>query len=291
MTVLRDGRRVTTRLVGETSPSALVEAIIGRKLEEMFARPPEANSAPLVHVDRLVTRHVGPVSFRVALGEIVGLVGLRGAGHDIIGRAIFGDAPISDGTIVFDGKPLRPSSIPDAVRRRIGFVSSKRREESIASGLAVRENLFLNPVALGHGAIQPIEPAGERERCSAVLQRLSVRPPDTETPIIMLSGGNQQKVVVSRWIEANCSLLILEEPTLGVDVGSKAQIYKLLQAASDAKRATLLVSSDFEEVAGVCHRALIFNRGRLVAELSRDELSISRLTALASGAAESANRR
>jgi ribose transport system ATP-binding protein len=107
----------------------------------------------------------------------------------------------------------------------------------------------------------------------------------------MLSGGNQQKVVFSRWLEANCTLLILEEPTVGVDVGSKAQIYKLLQAASDARRATLLVSSDVEEVAGVCHRALIFNRGRLVAELSRDELSISRLTALASGALESASRK
>jgi ribose transport system ATP-binding protein len=290
VTVLRDGRLVTTRRVEETSPSALVEAIVGRKLDELFVRPPDPRALPLLRVKNLVTRHVGPVSFTVSPGEIVALVGLRGAGHDIVGRAIFGDAPVSSGEITLDNELLRQASTPDAAKRRIGFVSSKRREESVAPGLTVRENLFLNPVILGRGAIQPIGPSGERERCDKLLQRLSVRPPDTEVPIATLSGGNQQKVVVARWLEANCRLLILEEPTLGVDVGSKAQIYQLLQTPANRNLATLLVSSDFEEVAGVSHRALIFNRGRVVAELSRDELSISRLTGLASGVVESTSR-
>ncbi len=237
-----------------------------------------------------MTRYVGPVSFSVAPGEVVGVVGLRGAGHDIVGRAIFGDAPATSGKIVFDDKPMRSGSVSDAARRRIGFVSSKRREESMAPTMTVRENLFLNPTTLGHGTIQPIGPAGERRRCKEALQRLSVRPPDPEAPIATLSGGNQQKVVVARWLEANCRLLILEEPTLGVDVGAKAQIYQLLQSSPRRKLATLLVSSDFEEVAGVCHRALVFNRGRVVAELARGDLSISRLTALASGAVGSTSR-
>jgi ribose transport system ATP-binding protein len=289
VTVLRDGRKVATRPVAGTSPGALVEAIIGRKLEEMFVRPAAADGEPILYVDELVTRHIGPVSFTLSPGEIVGLVGLRGAGHDIVGRAIFGDAPIASGVIRFDGQALRGNSVRDAAARRIGFVSSKRREESIAAGLSVRENLFMNPVMLGAGVVSPIGPGEERERCDRVLRRLSVRPADTETPVATLSGGNQQKVVVSRWIEADCRLLILEEPTLGVDVGSKAQIYQLLQASSDARRGALLVSSDFEEVAGICHRALIFNRGRVVAELSRDELSIARLTALSSGAGQHAS--
>ncbi len=118
-----------------------------------------------------------------------------------------------------------------------------------------------------------------------MLQRLSVRPPDTERPIITLSGGNQQKVVLSRWMEAGTKLLVLEEPTFGVDVGSKAEIYALLRAALAEGGAVLLISSDFEEVAGLCHRALVLDRGRLAAELSREELSVGRLTAAASGGA------
>ncbi len=112
-----------------------------------------------------------------------------------------------------------------------------------------------------------------------------MRPPDTEKPIITLSGGNQQKVVVSRWIEADSFILILEEPTLGVDVGSKFQIYSLLQSFLELGRGVVLVSSDFEEVAGMCHRALIFDRGRVVQELYGDSLTVTRLTGAASGAA------
>ena len=119
-----------------------------------------------------------------------------------------------------------------------------------------------------------------------MLRRYSVRPPETERIIATLSGGNQQKVVVARWMEAGTRLLVLEEPTFGVDVGSKAEIYRLLQEALDKDLAVLLISSDFEEVAGICHRALIFDRGRVTAELGRDELSIPRLTARASGAEE-----
>jgi ribose transport system ATP-binding protein len=118
-----------------------------------------------------------------------------------------------------------------------------------------------------------------------------VRPPEPERPILTLSGGNQQKVVLARWMEAGSRLLILEEPTFGVDVGSKAEIYQLLQGALDEGAAVLLISSDFEEVAGICHRALIFDRGRVAAELARPDLTIPRLTALAAGAAEPAEAR
>jgi ribose transport system ATP-binding protein len=121
----------------------------------------------------------------------------------------------------------------------------------------------------------------------AALRRFSVRPAEPERPIATLSGGNQQKVVVARWMEAGSRLLVLEEPTFGVDVGSKAEIYRLLQEAIDNGLLVLLISSDFEEVAGISNRALIFDRGRVSAELSRDELSIARLTALASGGEES----
>ena len=226
---------------------------------------------------------VGPVSFEVAAGEVVGLVGLRGAGHDTVGRMIFGDLPAEGGSVTLGGASVTAATPRAAIARRIGFVSSKRREESVAPSLTVRENLFMNPTVLGGGAWRPIAPDAERSRTARVLQRLSVRPPDTERPIITLSGGNQQKVVLSRWLEAGSRLLVLEEPTFGVDVGSKSEIYGLLRAALAQGLAILLVSSDFEEVAGLCHRALVLDRGRVAAELPRAALSVERLTQAASG--------
>jgi ribose transport system ATP-binding protein len=283
VTVLRDGGRIATSSVADTTPTALVQAIIGRRLDDLFAVPPVAAGVPTLRVRDLVGRGVGPVSFDVAAGEMVGLVGLRGAGHDTIGRMIFGDVAAETGAMMLDDAPVRSTTPRAAIARRIGFVSSKRREEGVAPSLTVRENLFMNPTVLGTGAWRPIDLAAERGRTSRVLQRLSVRPPDTERPIITLSGGNQQKVVLSRWLEAGCRLLVLEEPTFGVDVGSKSEIYGLLRAALAQGLAVLLVSSDFEEVAGLCHRALVLDRGRVAAELPRAALSVERLTRTASG--------
>jgi ribose transport system ATP-binding protein len=285
VTVLRDGRRVVTEPVVDTNPQALIYNIVGRSLAELFIRPSAPTADPVLTVSDLIAREVGPVSFHVAAGEIVGLVGLRGAGHVVVGRAIFGDTPVSSGRVSLGDEVLQVGAPRDAIRAGVGFVSSKRGEESLARSMTVRENLFINPVTAGTRLLQLIAPGAEQARARLVLQRYRVRPPESERVIATLSGGNQQKVIVARWMEAGSRLLVLEEPTFGVDVGSKAEIYRLLQEALDQGLAVLLVSSDFEEVAGICHRALIFDRGRLAAELSRSEISIARLTALASGAA------
>jgi ribose transport system ATP-binding protein len=165
----------------------------------------------------------------------------------------------------------------------IGFVSSKRGEESLAANMAVRENLFLNPILTGHPLLQLMSPRDERRAAGGLIGRFSIRPDDGERPVATLSGGNQQKVVVARWLAAKVRLLILEEPTIGVDVGSKAEIYALLQQALSTGMAVLLISSDFEEIERVCHRALVFNRGRIGAEVDRAELSTPLLTMLTSG--------
>jgi ribose transport system ATP-binding protein len=230
---------------------------------------------------------VGPISFTVAAGEIVGLVGLRGAGHDVVGRAIFGDIPITSGSVSLGGETMGARGPAGAIRHGLGFVSSKRGEESLAPNLTLRENLFLNPLTSGASPWRPIRLVTERKRCMAALRRFSIRPAEPERPIATLSGGNQQKVVVARWMQASSRLLVLEEPTFGVDVGAKAEIYRFLQGAIDHGLAVLLISSDFEEVAGISSRALIFDRGQVSAELSRDELSIAHLTALAAGGEES----
>ena len=283
VTVLRDGRKIATTAVGSTTPDRLVAMIVGHDLLESQLADLRQGDAPALVVDELRSGSAGPVSFSVLPGETLGLVGLRGAGHDIIARALFGDRPIDAGAITLHGSKLAPRTPEQAMAAGIGFISSKRGEESMAAALSVRENLYLNPTLTGAKMTQWMGVAAERQRCADVLAQYSVRPPDTDRPIATLSGGNQQKVIVARWLEGTVRLLVLEEPTTGVDVGSKAEIYALMRQSQANGLAVLLVSSDFEEVATVCHRAIVFDRGHAVAEIPRAELTVSRLTALASG--------
>ena len=227
---------------------------------------------------------VGPVSFSISRGETLGLVGLRGAGHHAVGRAIYGALPRYAGKITFEGKVLDLGDPAGAIANGIGFVSSRRGEESLARNLTVLENLYMNSLARGIGPFRPIARRKELSACRKALARFSVRPPDPTRVIATLSGGNQQKVVVARWMEAKVRLLILEEPTIGVDVGSKAEIYRDLRIADERGRAVLLISSDFEEVEKVCHRALVFSRGKLTATIERKDINVANLTTLAAGA-------
>jgi ribose transport system ATP-binding protein len=258
--------------------------IVGRRLSDLFPTPPEHTSSPVLEVIELKAPNVGPVSFTLHMGEILGLVGLRGAGHDSVGRAIFGDTPLLSGSVVVAGSEASKPTPLRMMRRGVGFVSSKRSEEALAESLTARENLFLNPAMRAAGtAAMLIQPRTELDRALKVLRKFDVRPPDPSIGVTMLSGGNQQKLILARWMELRGRLLVLEEPTFGVDIGAKAEIYAMLMARLAEGGAVILVSSDFEEVASVCHRALVFNRGRLVAELPREKLSQSILTSLASG--------
>lgn len=288
VTVLRDGARVRTCPVGETTPTKLVHMIVGRSPAEVFVTPPESHAVPVMRVDNLRVGRAGPVSFEVRSGEIVGLAGLRGAGQNAIGRAISGIDAASSGTVTLGGKPLGLSGrASDAIGRGVGFVTSNRESEGLAPSLTVTENLFLNPGAFGRPLWAAERPASERRRAAQVIQKFSVRPNDPSRLITTLSGGNQQKVLLARWLSQGARLLVLEEPTMGVDVGAKADIYELLNQELAGGAAVLLVSSDLDEVAGICHRALIFNRGRIVEELERQQLSVNRLTALVGGASRS----
>lgn len=285
VTVLRDGHKVGDARVSEISPASLVALIVGRRLAELFPTPAARSDSPLLEVNNLESRDFGPVSFTVHQGEILGLVGLRGAGHVTVGRAIFGDAPLLAGSIVVAGNNVGIPTPLRMMQRGIGFVSSKRSEEALAVSLSTRENLFLNPAVRPRSGIMFIQPRAELHKSLNVLRKFDVRPLDPGLGVAMLSGGNQQKLVLARWMELAGHLLVLEEPTFGVDIGAKAQIYTMLMNRLAEGGAVVLVSSDFEEVAGVCHRALVFNRGRVAAELAREKLSQAAITSLASSPA------
>ena len=283
VTVLRDGRRLATVAARDTNAGELVQMIVGRSMSDAFVRPAQPSDRVALAVENLVAQHVGPVSFTVAAGETLGLVGLRGAGHHTIGRAIFGHTGMDSGRLTLDGEPVAPLSPAAAMASGVGFVSSRRAEESLAANLDVRENIYLNPATSGKGVLEFVPRATELGEAQAAVRRFSIKTAGVEEPVATLSGGNQQKVVLARWMEAQVKLLILEEPTIGVDVGAKADIYHLLQLSLRRGLAVLLISSDFEEVERVCHRALVFSRGQVTAEIPGHALTVAALTAAASG--------
>ena len=279
--VLRDGALVGERSVAETTPDELVSLIVGRALERFEGSPIAAGLPTRLETRGLTVEGAGPVDIVVAKSEIVGLVGLRGAGHERIGRALFGSFAHA-GEIWLDGRQLELVNAASAMAAGIGLIARDRIDESAASGLSIRENTFINPGAIGRGILSLLSPRKEARSAFQIGARVGLRPNAPELPIEALSGGNQQKVIVGRWLAIGGKVLIAEDPTAGVDVGAKAEIYRLLDAALKTGLCVVVVSTDFEEVARLCHRALVFSRGQIVAELSEKEITIERLIHAAS---------
>jgi ribose transport system ATP-binding protein len=282
MVVLRDGRVAGERQVRETTPDETILLIVGREPSQVFRRPPDRHGSPRLALQSVMVEAVGPVDCTIDSGEIVGFVGLRGAGQESVGRALFGVSPMTGGRILLDGRHVAVSSPREAMAQGINLVCADRVGESIMPNLSVRENLFLNPVAAGLSLFSFISPGRENRVARERGAQLGLRPNDPTLPIEFLSGGNQQKVVVGRWLHLAAKLYVFEDPTAGVDVGAKAEIYRLFDVALQEGAAIVIVSTDFEEVAKVCHRALIFDRGHVVAELAADDLSVENLLAAAS---------
>ena len=279
--VLRDGRLVGDRAVSATSPSELVSLIVGREVKELYHRSTRHDGPETLQVRNIVASGAGPVSFSARQGEVLGLVGLRGAGQEAIGRCLFGAIDHS-GNVMLDGRSLDLASPEAALNQGIGLVARDRTEESVALSLSIRENMFLNPWSIGRTITSFLSPAAEAEKARAIGADVGLRPNDPHLPVEALSGGNQQKVVVGRWLATGRRMLIAEDPTAGVDVGAKSEIYRLIGKALESGLTVIVVSTDFEEVAHICHRALVFSRGRIVAELKGKALSTQSLIHAAS---------
>jgi ribose transport system ATP-binding protein len=284
--VLRDGQMVGMRDIQHTNAEDLVSLIVGRKAREI-ERPDVQQGEELLTAKALATSKAGPIDFSIRRGEMVGLVGLRGAGHEEIGRALFGLEKHS-GTVLLEGQTPDLSSPRAAMRSGIGFVARDRIVESIAPALTIRENAFLNPSATNRGLASMMRPRTEDALARDLGNRVGLSPNDPTLAIEALSGGNQQKIVVGRWLDTGRRLLIAEDPTAGVDVGAKAEIYHLLFEALASGMGVLIVSTDFEEIANICHRAIVFSRGQVVNELSGVALSTETLIQAASAGDQAA---
>ncbi|MDE2446811.1 MAG: sugar ABC transporter ATP-binding protein, partial [Alphaproteobacteria bacterium] len=279
--VLRDGKLVGTQQVKHTTPAELVSMIVGREVKDLYVRATENKGTETLRVDNFATAGGGPVSFSAYKGQVLGLVGLRGAGHEAVGRALFG-AQASTGSVKLEGVALNLTSPQKALEQGIGLVARDRTEESVALSLSVRENTFINPLAIGRTLMSFLSPGQEAEEARAIGADMGLRPNDPHLAVEALSGGNQQKVVVGRWLATGRKVLIAEDPTAGVDVGAKSDIYRLIVQALEKGLTVIVVSTDFEEVAHICNRALVFSRGHIVAELQQDNLSTEALIHAAS---------
>lgn len=292
VTILRDGRHVRTSSIATLTPDAIVRDMLGHDLELHHNPSPDRQQAlPLLEVSNLCTGDQGPLSFTVTAGEVLGLVGLRGAGHETIGRSIFGARRQSSGVVRLGGKEITADlSIAARIAAGIALLSGDRLKESAIGGMTLRENLFPNAAKSAGGLFRPLRLDRETSRVATVLDRFDVRPRNESALIDWLSGGNQQKVFVGRWLETGARLYIMEEPTAGIDIGAKGMIHRILRDIAAQGAAVLVVSSDFEEVASLCDRALVIARGTIAAELSGSSLTLDGLIARSALSAESAHQ-
>jgi ribose transport system ATP-binding protein len=282
MVVLRDGGVVGDKAVADVSPAEAIVMIVGHAPADIFKRAPDVRGAARLSLEGMRIGDVGPVDAQFHSGEVVGLVGLRGAGQELVGRCLFGLEPLTAGRIRLDGEPVNVRNPREAIAAGLHLVWGDRAAGSIVPTLSVRENLYLNPGASGLAPWTYLAPAAESAAAISLGARLHLRPNEPSMPIEALSGGNQQKVVVGRWLHLRGKVYLFEDPTAGVDVGAKAEIYRLFNEVTSLGGCIIVLSTDFEEVANVCHRALVFDRGTIVAELEGDQLSVNALLAAAS---------
>ena len=286
--VMRDGKLVAIKTTSQTNESELVSLIVGKALSAGVAKAisnVSANAEPVLQLDGAASGNAGPLSFEVCRGEVVGLVGLRGAGHEAISRALFGREPLSAGRMRLLGHEVCFGNPADAIRAGVAYVASERLEENLAASMSVLENLFPNPALHGDSGISFNRRRREHASALRLIERFDINPPAPGAEVQQLSGGNQQKVVLARWFDLDKPLVVLEEPTAGVDVGAKRQIYGVLRERAEAGSALIVVSTDFEEVATVCTRVLVFRDGLIAATLVGAEITVERLLAMAAGGA------
>ncbi len=278
VTVLKDGRNALSAPIAEVDRGGLIEAMVGRAVEELFpprTQQPDRAAAPALELrDLTLPGYFESVSFSIAPGEVVGLGGLVGSGRSRVARAIFGDPPerAADplrGTVLVDGESFRPRGPRSAVKRGIGFVPEDRKAAGLVLGATVADNIAL-PQLERLASFGVLRRGAERAVAERETEALRIKTPGVDAEVGNLSGGNQQKVVLAKWLARGCRVLILDEPTPGVDVGAKAEIYLLVRKLADEGTAVLLISSDLPELLGLSDRVLVMSRGRIVAELEAE---------------------
>jgi ABC-type sugar transport system ATPase subunit len=283
LTVLRDGRTVGSGTVEELDTPRLIQLMVGRDLVEFHPEPADSEGPAALRVRGLaVAGAFSDVDLDVAPGEIVGLAGLLGAGRSELLETLFGIRRPTAGTVDIDGEPATFRSPRAAIRGGLAFVPSDRKLQGLVLRMTVRENLVMASTS-GSARLRPPRARTELPAVQGAIDAMRIRTPSSRVPVGNLSGGNQQKVVLGKWLATNPRVLMLDEPTRGVDVGAKAEIYRLLVEAAQSGVGVLVSSSENPELLTLCDRILVLFRGRVAATLSRAEATEARIAHFAGG--------
>lgn len=273
VTVLRDGRKIASLLPTDTSPDELVSLMVGRPVGATYTRPSRPTPGDVVLEVKNLSGPSGfsDINLTLRAGEIVGLCGLVGSGRTEVARAIFGADRISAGEIRLKGERIG-ASVEDSVRRGIALIPENRKAQGLALSRSVGDNIVL----VGLRKLFPtgyFVPRRAMKAARAVIDKLRIATPSPRRPVATLSGGNQQKVVVGKWLNADAMIYIIDEPTRGIDVGAKAEIFRLLDGLANAGAAVLMISSEQIEIVHICDRAYVMRSGRIAGELKHNELT------------------
>jgi ribose transport system ATP-binding protein len=283
VTVFRDGKFVATRKVAETSMAELVRFIVGRSIEVLPARAEGPPGDVVLEASRISKKGVlSDISFTLRRGEIVGLSGLVGAGRTELARTLFGDLPPDSGEIRIEGTPRDVRNPRAAIAAGIGLVPEDRKEQGLVLSLPVLANISM-PQLGRLTRMGVLSPGGERRLARAYVDQLAIRTPSIDQRAMYLSGGNQQRVVIAKWLAINPKILIVDEPTRGIDIGAKAEIHALLRKLASDGMAVLMISSDMPEILAVSDRILVMHQGRIAGELSAAEATQERILNYAMG--------
>jgi ribose transport system ATP-binding protein len=283
VTVLRDGEYVATVAARDTSVEAIIGMMVGRTLTDAAPSGRAADAGEVA----LEVKHLnaGPlvrdVSFALRKGEILGFAGLMGAGRTEVARAVFGADPVESGEIVVNGVKATIRSPSDAVARGIGYLSEDRKRFGLATGMDVESNIVMSNLRKFLSFNLFLRRAQIRRTASHFIKLLAIRTPSATQQVRLLSGGNQQKIVIAKWLERDCDVLFFDEPTRGIDVGAKSEIYKLLRTLAGQGKAIVMISSELPEILRMSDRIVVMCEGRITGELSAAEATQERVMHLA----------
>jgi len=281
ITIMRDGAVVQTLGKEQADESTIVRLMVGREIENLYPKPAAQLGEPLLQVEGITRKGVlTDCSFTLRSGEILGFAGLVGAGRTELARAIFGADPMDAGRIVLDGRELHISSPRDAIQAGIGYLTEDRKREGLALLLGIDQNVTLARIPK-RGPF--IDLPSERRTAKKRTNELDIRAPSLRRRVEALSGGNQQKVVVAKWLETDARVMFFDEPARGIDVGNKAEMFRLIGELAAAGRGIVLISSYLPELLNMCDRILVIRDGRIAGEFSRDDFSQEQIIALATG--------
>jgi ABC-type sugar transport system ATPase subunit len=286
VTVLRDGRVVQTLPAAQVSAERLIRLMVGRDIDNLYPKPSVEIGDVLLRAEGISRRgkvvDLVDCTVEVRAGEIVGFAGLVGAGRTELARAIFGADLPDAGRVLLRGREIRISSPRQGIEAGLGYLSEDRQGEGLALGLPIDQNITLASVPLRFGII---DRRAEQKIALSWRDELGIKTPSITRVVRLLSGGNQQKVVVARWLEIKAQVLLFDEPARGIDVGAKAEIFDLIGRLANAGRGIVIISSYLPELLNMCDRIIVLRAGRIAGELAREQFSEERIMQLATGAA------